>query len=235
MYAFRTARSDPPPSLAMVDRRLLPAGDPQPDIADAIRRATGEALEYAGVGLLLTDRTAHVRFVNTVAEPLLHGPYLRLRLGRLGGATTADTAQLHVAIATATAPGREAAQLVVLQGRGEPEALHITTAPLRPLGDTASAVPLAMIVISMADPAVDESRLRQAFSLTTAEARLLSALVDGERLAAYAARTGIKLTTAKTHLGSLFEKVGETRQADLIRRAMTDPLLRRQMGRTRGG
>lgn len=71
--------------------------------------------------------------------------------------------------------------------------------------------------------------MRHSFNLTPAEARLLSALVEGERLTDYAGRIGIKTTTAKTHLRGLFAKTGETRQADLIRRAISDPFrLRRE-------
>jgi hypothetical protein len=57
---------------------------------------------------------------------------------------------------------------------------------------------------------------------------LLTALVSGERLSAYASEARISLSTAKTHLRSLFDKTGERRQADLIRRALASPMLRRR-------
>lgn len=95
------------------------------------------------------------------------------------------------------------------------------------------AARLAMVILIAMPAAPEEARLRQAFNLTPAEARLLSALAHGERLGAYALRSGVKLTTAKSHLRSLFGKTGETRQADLIRRAITDPALQLQLERPR--
>jgi DNA-binding CsgD family transcriptional regulator len=83
-----------------------------------------------------------------------------------------------------------------------------------------------MLVFGVGGPArVEASRLGRAYDLTPSEAKLLSALVSGERLGTYAARQGISVTTAKSHLSSLFDKTGERRQADLIRRALADPIL----------
>jgi DNA-binding CsgD family transcriptional regulator len=83
--------------------------------------------------------------------------------------------------------------------------------------------------------AVQKAAVRQAYGLTPAEARLLAALVEGERLNGYARRTGISITTAKSHLNSLFDKVGERRQADLIRRAASDGWLRSSLGDASAG
>ncbi len=69
-------------------------------------------------------------------------------------------------------------------------------------------------------PLVEQIRFSRAYNLTPAEARLLSALVSGERMSEYAQRRGISVTTAKSHLRALFDKTGERRQADLIRRAL---------------
>ncbi len=84
-----------------------------------------------------------------------------------------------------------------------------------------------MLVLGTATrPSIEHSRLRQSFGLTPAEARLLGALIAGERLPDYARRHGVSPTTARTHLRSLFDKTGERRQSDLIRRALSDPVLR---------
>jgi DNA-binding NarL/FixJ family response regulator len=79
-------------------------------------------------------------------------------------------------------------------------------------------LPDSQFVILLARQSVDNDASLQ---LTDAETRLLVALVRGERLAAYAQRNAIKLTTAKTHLQALFGKSGQRRQADLIRWALS--------------
>jgi DNA-binding CsgD family transcriptional regulator len=42
-------------------------------------------------------------------------------------------------------------------------------------------------------------------------------LLHGERLEDYAARAGISMNTARTHLKSIFAKTETTRQAELVR------------------
>ena len=108
--------------------------------------------------------------------------------------------------------------------------------------------PLAMVLVT--DPqrgsSPGEDGLRAMFDLTPAEAKLVVALCGGETLATYADTTGTSLNTAKTHLKRVFEKTGETRQADLIRRsrtmwscvadradAMTSKRVNRKTGKTR--
>lgn len=84
--------------------------------------------------------------------------------------------------------------------------------------------PMALLFISDVTsqrPSVE--KLTEAFGLTPSEGRLLSALLDGHGLVASAARIGISINTAKTQLKELFEKMGCSRQADLVRTAMAHP------------
>ncbi|HEX6841154.1 MAG TPA: helix-turn-helix transcriptional regulator [Stellaceae bacterium] len=89
--------------------------------------------------------------------------------------------------------------------------------------------PIALALLS--DPAaarrtVPESRLTEILALTPAEARLVSALLDGARLQDYTERTGVSINTVKTQLKSVFEKTGQMRQSDLIRALLGNPILR---------
>jgi DNA-binding CsgD family transcriptional regulator len=62
--------------------------------------------------------------------------------------------------------------------------------------------------------------------LTPAETRLLRSLLDGKRLADYARDADIGLFTAKGYLKQIFSKTGASRQADLVRLVLADPILR---------
>jgi DNA-binding CsgD family transcriptional regulator len=64
------------------------------------------------------------------------------------------------------------------------------------------------------------------FDLTPAEARLVVGLCAGQTLADYAGHSGTSLNTIKTHLKRVFDKTGEARQADLVRRVAGDVALR---------
>ena len=61
-----------------------------------------------------------------------------------------------------------------------------------------------------------QSRLQQAFCLTSAEARLAAALAEGASLKDYAASAGIAEGTARVQLKSVFAKTGTHRQAQLV-------------------
>lgn len=84
--------------------------------------------------------------------------------------------------------------------------------------------PMALLFISDVTsqrPSVE--KLMEAFGLTPSEGRLLCALLDGHSLVASAAHIGISINTAKTQLKELFQKMGCSRQADLVRTAMAHP------------
>jgi DNA-binding CsgD family transcriptional regulator len=94
----------------------------------------------------------------------------------------------------------------------------------RPLGMMG---PLAMVLVT--DPersrGPTEEGLRALFELTTAEAKLAAALCAGTTLASYAFEANLSLNTVKTHLKRIFDKTGETRQSDLVRRFCTNVAL----------
>ena len=89
--------------------------------------------------------------------------------------------------------------------------------------------PLAMVLVNDADRggAIEPENLERLYDLTPAQARLLVALVDGRRLADYAEEAGVSINTVKSHMKQIFEKTGENRQTDLVRRVLADPLSRR--------
>jgi len=55
-----------------------------------------------------------------------------------------------------------------------------------------------------------------AFGLTPAETRVLAGLPAGRKLAETATALGVAVTTARTHLDSIFAKTGLSRQAELM-------------------
>ena len=59
------------------------------------------------------------------------------------------------------------------------------------------------------------------YAITPAESRVMMLIVQGMTIAETADVLGISLPTAKTHLARLFDKTGTSRQADLVRLAMS--------------
>jgi DNA-binding NarL/FixJ family response regulator len=199
---------------------------------NAARDASLSALEQAGLGLVVLGRNAAVRFANASGEELLRSGALRVASGRCEATTQSDTRALHAAVTKAVSDKDAISSTLTLSRPGSRHPVRVTVTPLRPNGRAGlGSEPLAMLVFGETAPELNDNQLRREYGLTTSESRLLKALVTGERLADYAERVGVRVTTAKTHLSSVFAKTGEQRQADLVRLALTDPSLRLQLDR----
>jgi len=81
------------------------------------------------------------------------------------------------------------------------------------------------VCVLMTDPdglrPLPSSRLRAAFGLTDAEARLAALLAGGEELRSAAAQLKITYGTARTRLTEIFQKTETRRQGELIKLLLT--------------
>jgi DNA-binding CsgD family transcriptional regulator len=189
-------------------------------------------LEKLSVGMIAVDAQATVLFANQTAERLLRaGLGLTCRQGCLGATDPTKEGELRRLIQQAglAALGRlsEAGGVLALP-RIEGRPLSLLVCPLRPHALTLGPTPAALIIFGDPDanPSTSTQALIELYGLTLAEARLMAALVDGERLEHYADRQGISVNTARTQTKQIFAKTGHGRQADLIREALANPALR---------
>jgi len=67
----------------------------------------------------------------------------------------------------------------------------------------------------------DPALLGAMLDLSPSEARLTAAIVSGKTLQEFAAEAGVSLNTARTLLKRVFSKTGVSRQAELVRLALT--------------
>lgn len=197
------------------------------------QRVTAQTLGRLDVGVVVLDERCRLVSHNAVAEASLRngsgasiaGGELRLRDRRLH----ARLAKL-VADAAASGAGRGiSAGGVLAVPRRQQRALSMLICPLR-LGQDGfgPARPMALVVVS--DPergtATPLQVLRQLHGLTRAEARLLAALLAGERLQDYAERNALAVSTVRNQLARNFAKTGTRRQAELIQLCLSDPVIR---------
>lgn len=194
-------------------------------------RAAGAraALDRLDNGVVLLDAATKIAFANRAAELLLDGKNgLRVNADGLSAVDAAADQRLRLLIATCvwdvSANGGPDRSIDVPRG-GDRAPLRILVAPCGgPTVQEASgwlrhARPAAMLLIT--DPERDrlarKEELRRRFGLTSAEADIALEIVRGDGREATAARLGISVTTASTHLTHIFEKTGTRRQAELVR------------------
>jgi DNA-binding CsgD family transcriptional regulator len=202
-------------------------------LEERTRRLSFDTLAALATAVLVVNARAEVRMMNAAAERLIcAGLGLQVRNGRLGLTTAALDDRLKVAVrCAALAPlGRSLfAGETISAPWGDGSPVSIAISPL-PADVSAGAIfePLAAVFVSVgvADTPLDAEAIRAAYGLTAAEARVVLAVVGGQRLADFAAAAGISFNTAQVQLHSVFAKTGLHRQADLVREVLGNPVLR---------
>ncbi len=201
-----------------------------------------DAVEKLSVGMIAVDAQATLLFANPTAERLLRaGLGLTCRRGRLGASDPTKEAELRrliqqAGLASLGRPSEAGGVLALPRPGGRP--LSLLICPLRPHAlSFGASVPAALLIFGDPDarPSTSTQALREAYGLTPAEARLMAALADGERLEDYADRQQISIHTVRTQSKQIFAKTGHGRQADLIREVLANPALRVVTNRTPSG
>lgn len=190
------------------------------------------ALEALAVGVMVVDAAGKLLFSNTTAERLLQkGQGITVSHGHLRAqAADRNPALQHTireAVAGFTGRSAHSGMLVLPRRDALPLSLLVCPAPGHRLGaDLLQAT--AVIFVNNPDDRITpvEAALAMQFRLTPAEARLTAALLDGEHIDDYALRTGLSPHTVKTQLKAVFAKTGCSRQADLMRVVLSNPVLR---------
>ena len=99
--------------------------------------------------------------------------------------------------------------------------------PLDGRAAISDAAPAAFVL--MTDPAHSASRpkwmLRRLFGLSAAETEMAVRLIQGDTPEQAAAALGVRISTARWHLSSLFRKTDTRRQAELVRLFLSLPAL----------
>jgi len=192
-----------------------------------------DALEKLSVGMIVVDAQATVLFANQTAERLLRaGLGLTCRQGCLGTTDPSKEGEMRhliqqAGLAALGKPSEAGGVLALPRIEGRP--LSLLVCPLRPHAVSfGPSVPAALVIFGDPDasPSTSTQALIDLYGLTPAEARLMAALVDGERLEHYADRQQISINTARTQSKQVFAKTGHGRQADLIREVLANPALR---------
>lgn len=173
---------------------------------------------------------AHVRYANPAAEALLRENDSLSSDGlRLVATTSAYTDQLAKAIGeaagTVTLGGARTGRTLQVPQRSTGRAVTMTVVPIpeddgRICGiDSARALVIVHHQKRSVDLAV--ARLRETYALTTTEAKLVGAMLDGGALPQAAKRVGIAHSTARTHLKNIFAKTQTRRQSELLQLVQT--------------
>lgn len=181
------------------------------------------------VGVLAVDKAGKVLVANQAAiEELDRGRGLLMRGSQLhASAPNTDTKLQAAIIAAAGNSGHPGDTLIVRRGgRLAPTWIVITSLRrvLRRVVGQESQV--ALIFLSLPErlnqPLV--TILKTCYGLTPAEEKLTLLIFEGYRLTDAAARLGVSLNTARTHMKRIYAKTKTNHQSELVRVLLTGPL-----------
>jgi DNA-binding CsgD family transcriptional regulator/PAS domain-containing protein len=194
--------------------------------------AFSDMLEESARGFLLLDRSARVLFANRQARVMAQSvDGFLLRRERLEAIEPDEDAALQRLLAGATGrPARtEAARgdLMRLSRKSGKADYVLLAAPLARATALTQHGPVAFVLISDPDtPTLQtDAGISRLFGFSAAETRVAERLLCGDSPEEAAAQLGIKTSTARWHLASLYRKTGTGRQAQLVRRLLSPPMM----------
>ncbi len=178
-----------------------------------------EILDQLAFGIFVIDRDHFVIRQNHSATELMQSKNVfKTEAGRLTTIRDLDGQRFRQYLNRLFAPGtRISERIFSLQKNSSTDRYQICGSALP---NTAENNTLEIVVLTVIDPAqttpVPTQILRSLYALTRSESKLAEALINGCTLEQYAHESGTKMTTIRTHLRSIFQKTGTTRQTDLV-------------------
>jgi len=194
-----------------------------------------ELLQRMAQPLMLLDETRRIVFSNEPAQQLLDSALVvRDRSGLLSGPTQADDAQLLIALRSLglseksyLGHGKPSDQVFLRVQNPAGSRLGICLHAMRPshtLGAFGSkGLALVLLHAPQRESKLDPFVVAATWGLTPAEAKVAIALRDGRSSADIAMGHGVSLNTIRTQVQSAMEKMGVSRQAELVSQLATLP------------
>ena len=180
-------------------------------------------LDGVPLGLMVVDDD-ELKVANRAARAMLdEGDALRLRNGRLSGATGSSDGELRAAVREALNDSDKSIGVSLAIDHAEP--VRALVRRLHPQSAQMVGVARDAVALYVTDPRkpveTPEEILQRLFGLTPREAAVLRILAKGEDLQSAATQLGISIQTARTHLKHIMETTGASRQAELVRMVLS--------------
>jgi DNA-binding CsgD family transcriptional regulator len=178
--------------------------------------------DHASCAAILVDRKARLIYANKPAEALFkrNDALQRRADGTVEARSGAETVALQTAIAAACdaefPPENEVRSRLRVTRASGAKPLIVSVCPVS-AGLSSASLHAVVFIEDIWTPTIPSvERIRLAFGLTAAEARLISSLSEGLSLREAAGQIGIAYNTARAHLRSVLGKAGVTRQSELM-------------------
>lgn len=185
-------------------------------------RDIARAINGSQHALFLVDSACLIKLTNRAGDSLLRGDSgLTALNGRLMAHHSVSARQLEQLVSAATAADRPptgATMSLPSPERRFPLAIRVAPVPRGAMpifgGPRTALVSVTDLETGVRSP---ETELRALFGLTHAEARVATAIFEGMTMREAADASQVALNTVRFQLARVYEKIGVTRQAELVK------------------
>ena len=196
---------------------------PRDDLSGQLAIASLDRLAAAAI---VVDRDGTVHHRNAAAKTLLMEDSSSIRVvnARVRLKAAALNKTFDAAVERATQPSPRSTILPVPFRRSE--VLEMTVSPLLDQSTAPFEWPFALALVMVAMPCSTNAerivqRVRRLYGLTEAEARVMALLSLGATVCEIAVAHGVRNSTVRAQVRSIFQKTGVNRQTDLVRIALS--------------
>lgn len=195
---------------------------------DGMASGLSTLLDRVPMGVILLDAAGEVVHANSRAEQVLRtGSLLRTEARRLTAAGTPDNQSLQRLIAAALRRSNAPSDMTLRLRFGNPHGLYVQVTPMETRESSDPLMPAgvrAAVWIGTYEPGqLSSEPLARLYNLSPTEAELLARLVEGKSLSDIADLRQVSIYTARTQLKTIMNKLGISRQVDLVRLVMSGP------------
>lgn len=197
-----------------------------------IQERFATACDRLGVAMIVLDSKGRVLEQNSAATQVLDGPGgLMVRRGQLFATYPGENLDLQRALRKALSENAkidDVAHVMAISRESDPSlGLLIQPIPYSQGLRAGASRPSAIVFIRDPEHRIaNGARIAQVlYQLTQAESTLVMLLANGSSIQEAAEDMNVQLTTARTHLRSIFNKFGVSRQSDLVRQVLNSVTL----------
>ena len=209
--------------MALLAPHFQAAREVQLRLAEALPgRLALASLDRLAVAAFVVDGSGAVHHLNAAARAFLADDgFVRIADSRLRFSKNTLNAALDAALREATQTPSRFSLLPIRSSKRE--MYEVAVSPLQGGRANVSDAPLALVVIAGPRPDAEciVRRVRPLYGLTEAEARVMAALALGATVDEIARTHGVRPSTVRAQVRSIFDKTGVHRQSDLVRLALT--------------
>jgi DNA-binding CsgD family transcriptional regulator len=203
----------------------------------AVAHAT---LDQLAAAAFVVDAQGGLHAANTQAEALFaEATSVRVHHGKVCLVSAGPSHRLADAVRRAMPPGLNASGFLAPE-TAHSAPLHVMVLPLSSAVAMARLADRALALVIVVDPSAKpppRDFFRSIYALTATEAALARAIAHGLTLKEWANERRVAISTARTHLATVFQKTGASTQAQLVKlmRALPAVIDGRDGTSTKGG